>query len=94
MHMADWIAKLDDFLRLSDRDILAHAGAISHQVAEEHAHAQYALYEHERRQLEAAEPTSDFDEAVKRLTDQRQEKSKPAKRRGKKPKKDRSEGET
>jgi hypothetical protein len=26
MHMADWIAKLDDFLRLSDRDILDHAG--------------------------------------------------------------------
>ncbi len=26
MHMADWIAKLDDFLRLSDRQILTHAG--------------------------------------------------------------------
>ena len=37
MHMADWIAKLDDFLRLSDRDILTHAGKISHQLAEEHA---------------------------------------------------------
>ena len=29
MHMADWIAKLDDFLRLSERDILTHAGQIS-----------------------------------------------------------------
>ncbi len=28
MHMADWIAKLDDFLRLSDREILDHAGKI------------------------------------------------------------------
>lgn len=26
MHMGDWIAKLDDFLRLSDREILTHAG--------------------------------------------------------------------
>jgi len=94
MHMADWIAKLDDFLRLTNQDILAHAGTISHQVAEEHAHAQYALYEQERRRIEAAEPTSDFDEAVNRLTEQRHEKTKPAKRRAKKPKKDRSEGET
>ena len=45
MHMADWIAKLDDFLRLGDREILTHAGSISHQLAEEHAYAQYALHE-------------------------------------------------
>lgn len=29
MHMADWIAKLDDFLRLSNRDVLDHAGKVS-----------------------------------------------------------------
>jgi len=34
MHMADWITKLDDFLRLSERDVLNHAGKISHQLAE------------------------------------------------------------
>ena len=33
MSMADWIAKLDDFLRLSDRDILDHAGKVSHEVS-------------------------------------------------------------
>ncbi len=31
MHMADWIAKLDDFLKLSEHDILSHAGRISHK---------------------------------------------------------------
>ncbi len=31
MYMADWIAKLDDFLRLSERDVLAHAGKVSHR---------------------------------------------------------------
>ena len=64
--MADWIAKLDDFLKLSDRDILTHAGKVSHQLAEEHAHVQFAAYD-ERRRLEAAEPASgdsDFDKAV------------------------------
>lgn len=30
MHMEDWIIKLDDFLRFNERDILTHAGKISH----------------------------------------------------------------
>ena len=33
MYMADWIRKLDDFLRLSDREILTHAGKVSHDDA-------------------------------------------------------------
>ncbi len=32
MTMATWIAKLDDFLTLSDREILTHTGAISHDA--------------------------------------------------------------
>ncbi len=28
MHMADWIAKFDDFLRLGEREILDHAGTV------------------------------------------------------------------
>ena len=44
MYMRDWIAKLDDFIRLSERDILTHAGRISHDVALEKAHAEYAKY--------------------------------------------------
>jgi len=33
MYMADWIKKLDAFLTLNDRDILTHAGRISHEMA-------------------------------------------------------------
>lgn len=64
MHMADWISKLDDFLRLSERDILTHAGKISHDLAVDHAHEQFAKYEEHRRLLEAQQPSSDFDRAV------------------------------
>ena len=92
MHMADWIAKLDDFLRLSDREILMHAGRISHELAEEHAHAQFALHEEQRRQLEAEQPTSDFDRAVQELTHEPPSTAKP-KRRAKKPPKKPSEGD-
>jgi hypothetical protein len=31
MYMRDWISKLDDFLRLGEREILTHAGTISHE---------------------------------------------------------------
>ncbi|OGW28365.1 MAG: hypothetical protein A2X59_10330 [Nitrospirae bacterium GWC2_42_7] len=44
MHMRDWIAKLDDFLKLTGRDILTHAGKISHDKALGKAHSEYEQY--------------------------------------------------
>lgn len=41
MHMKDWITKLDDFLKLSDRDILTHAGKVSNDLAMQHASLEY-----------------------------------------------------
>ncbi len=80
MHMADWIAKLDDFIRLSGHDILTHAGRVSHEQAEDHAHVQYERYDSQRRALADA-TDSDFDQAVKRITDAKADKSKPPRRR-------------
>lgn len=34
MYMADWIKKLDDFLKLSGKELLTHAGAVSAEVAQ------------------------------------------------------------
>jgi hypothetical protein len=67
MHMADWIAKLDAFLRLSDHDVLESAGSISHALAEDHATAEYERYREQRRALEDAGADSDFDRAVRQL---------------------------
>jgi hypothetical protein len=33
MTMQSWIKKLDDFLRLTEREILSHAGKVSHTQA-------------------------------------------------------------
>ena len=44
MTMAAWIAKLDDFLKLSDRDILTHAGTVSHQAMLVKAEEEYQLF--------------------------------------------------
>jgi hypothetical protein len=67
MHMADWISKLDDFLKLSDQQILTHAGKISHKQAEDHAHSEFKAFETQRKRFEATQLTSDFDKAVEHI---------------------------
>ena len=44
MYMADWIKQLDNFLKLTNKNILTHSGTISHQKAIEKAHSEYAIY--------------------------------------------------
>jgi len=44
MYMKDWIVKLDEFLKVSERDILTHAGRVSHEAALEKARDEYEKY--------------------------------------------------
>ena len=41
MYMKDWVQKLDDFLRLSNRELLPQAGKISAEIAKQKADAEY-----------------------------------------------------
>lgn len=66
MHMADWIAKLDDFLRLSEREILSHAGSVTHEAALAAAEREYDRFRAEQAKLPAA-VDRDFERAVKAL---------------------------
>ena len=66
MHMADWIMKLDAFLTLNERDILTHAGRISHEMAQSKAELEYDKF----KALTAGSPRpvdGDFETAVKQL---------------------------
>ena len=66
MYMTDWIAKLDDFLRLSDREVLDHAGKISHEQAQEKAASEYARFR--RQQAGSPQPVDEhFDQAIEEL---------------------------
>jgi hypothetical protein len=66
MYMGDWIAKLDDFLKLSGRELLTHAGAISHGQAVERAQIEYE--KHRALQINQPSPVEKhFDQAVKKL---------------------------
>jgi hypothetical protein len=51
MSMIDWIARLDDFLKLSDREILTHAGTISHDAAREKAEAEFVRFKAQQAAL-------------------------------------------
>jgi hypothetical protein len=71
--MAQWAAKLDAFLEFNDRQVLQDAGRIEKAVADRLALEQFDQYQQAQRQLEATEPTSDFDrfvEDTKRLGEQ------------------------
>ena len=41
MYMKDWIQKLDDFLKLSGKELLTHAGKISAEIAKQKADMEY-----------------------------------------------------
>lgn len=76
MYMKDWIAKLDDFLRASEREVLAHVGRVSHEAAIEKAHIEYEKY---RQKMLAAQTTVErhFIETIREL--EAMEKPKPVK---------------
>jgi hypothetical protein len=66
MYMNDWIKKLDSFMTLNDRDILTHAGQISHEMAKQLAEGEYEKF-HAKRLFDSDKSLSDFDQAVKQI---------------------------
>jgi len=63
MKMYDWIKKLDDFLKISEKDILTNAGKTSHKKAIEKAKIEYEKYRKESN----SKHVSDFDREMKKL---------------------------
>lgn len=83
MYMADWIAKLDQFLQISDREILTHAGSISAETARLKAEGEYEKF---RRNLDAQPSSVDqhFQQAIskaKKIEDAK----KPRRKKGQAP---------
>ena len=66
MTMRNWIEKLDEFLKISGRELLNHAGKISAETARAKAEKEYDRY----HALADAQPRlvdADFEQAVKQL---------------------------
>lgn len=64
MYMKDWIIKLDDFIKMTGREILQSAGTISKLEADNKALAEYAVYK-ERTKDEFSQVEKDFLENLK-----------------------------
>ena len=65
MRMQDWVAKLDQLLTLSGRQLLVGNGSITHEEACRKAVAEFREY----RRREMIQYESDFDRAVRELTE-------------------------
>jgi hypothetical protein len=63
MYMKDWIEKLDDFLRFTNRNVLSHSGKVSQKMMEQKAMQEFKIYDKERRN-EEDQTLSDFDKLV------------------------------
>jgi hypothetical protein len=77
MYMKDWIAILDDFLRISRKDILTHAGRVSAQLAKAKADSEYDKFkERTKNDLSAVEIhfLEQFEREQKKLTNKRDNK--------------------
>ncbi|HOI36480.1 MAG TPA: virulence RhuM family protein [Bacillota bacterium] len=83
MYMVDWITKLDDFLRLSEREVLGHAGKITHDEAVAKAEQEYDRFAAARVALPTA-VEKHFEQAMREVK-QLEQKRRPAKKGGKKP---------
>lgn len=68
MYMADWIEKLDGFLRLSERSILDHAGRVSADAAKTKAETEFEKFDEHRRRLEDSQGAEELAKQVKELT--------------------------
>ena len=63
MTQKKWILKLDDFLRLNEKEILKSKGKVSKKLAEEKAGREYDIFN--KKRLKTYE--SDFDKMVKKI---------------------------
>lgn len=67
MYMVDWIQKLDDILKLNGRELLTHAGKISHEMAMLRSVEEYGKYQEEKRLNSKDLSLKELEEDVKHL---------------------------
>jgi len=67
MYMKDWIQRLDAIIQLNGRELLTHAGTISHQMAIERAELEYNKFKEQQREIEKEQSLKELEEDIKRL---------------------------
>jgi len=67
MSMDDWIERLDAVISLNGRELLQHAGKISHKMAVEKSTKEYEKYKVEKKRLQAIESMKELEADLKAL---------------------------
>jgi hypothetical protein len=68
MYMDDWIKRLDVILQLNGRELLIHAGKISHNMALEKSSIEYETYKKQQQQLEYQDSIQELEQDIKQLS--------------------------
>jgi len=68
MYMRDWIQKLRLVLTMNEKNILEHAGTISHELAVEKATQEYIRYKEHQREIEHFQSIKQLDQDIRRMT--------------------------
>ncbi len=71
MYMKDWISRLDSILQLNGRELLTHAGKVSHEMAAQKSALEYEKYRQTQRQLEKEQSLKEIEEDIKKLSRQK-----------------------
>lgn len=67
MYMDDWIERLDVILKMNGRELLDHAGKISHQMALEKSSGEYETFKEQGKRLKREESLKEIEEDIKKL---------------------------
>ncbi|MDA1337936.1 MAG: RhuM family protein [bacterium] len=67
MKMTDWINRLDVILQMSGKEILTHAGKISHQLAIAKSEKEYEEFKRKQKKLERKESIKELEADIKAL---------------------------
>lgn len=67
MYMKDWIDRLDTILQLNGRELLSHAGKISHKMALKKSEEEFEKYQLSQKALEKEQSLKELEEDIKRL---------------------------
>ena len=68
MYMADWINRLDSILQLNGRELLTHAGKISHEKALEKSSEEFEKYRVSQKIIEKEESLKEIEQDILKLT--------------------------
>lgn len=67
MYMKDWKERLDNILQLNGRELLTHAGTISHQMAIEKSTLEYDKFQKNLKNIEIENSLKEIEEDIKKL---------------------------